>query len=113
MRQVELAAFDTPAEADLVDSLRGDPSRLDGLSYLVEAPSGVVVAHALLTRCRFGDTPAVALPPCAVLPDWQGRGVGPSVIRGLLNAARTAGERTVIVLGHPAYYPRFGFSPAC
>ena len=39
VRQVELAAFDTPAEADLVDALRGDPGRLDGLSYLAEAPS--------------------------------------------------------------------------
>ncbi|UNO42298.1 N-acetyltransferase [Streptomyces sp. MST-110588] len=113
VRRVNLAAFETAAEADLVDALRRDPAaRLPGLSYVAEAADGTVAAHALLTRCHVGEASAVALAPCAVLPEWQKRGVGGAVIRALLDAARAAGERTAIVLGHPSYYPRFGFEPA-
>lgn len=85
---------------------------LRGLSYVADAPDGTPAAHALLTRCHVDEVPAVALAPCAVLPAYQKRGAGGAVIRALLEAAREAGERTAIVLGHPPYYPRFGFAPA-
>ncbi|MGX1761553.1 GNAT family N-acetyltransferase [Streptomyces lydicus] len=110
---MNLAAFETAGEADLVDALRRDPAaRLPGLSYVAEAPDGTPVAHALLTRCHVDGVPAVALAPCAVLPGYQKCGAGGAVFRALLQAAREAGERTAIVLGHPPYYPRFGFVPA-
>ncbi len=113
VRRVNLAAFGSADEADLVDALRQDPAAwLPGLSYVATAPDGTVAAHALLTRCRIDGIPAVALAPCAVLPEYQKRGAGGAVIRALLAAARAAGERTAVVLGHPAYYPRFGFEPA-
>jgi putative acetyltransferase len=113
VRRINLAAFPEADEADLVDALRDDPAAwLPGLSYVAEAPDGTLAAHALLTRCHVDDAPAVALAPCAVLPEHQRRGAGGAVIRALLAAARDAGERTVIVLGHPPYYPRFGFEPA-
>ncbi|MGW2413641.1 GNAT family N-acetyltransferase [Streptomyces tubercidicus] len=113
VRRLHLAAFETPGEADLVDALRRDPSAwLPGLSYVADAPDGTPAAHALLTRCHVDEVPAVALAPCAVLPAYQKRGAGGAVIRALLEAARKAGERTAIVLGHPPYYPRFGFAPA-
>ncbi|MGW1789068.1 GNAT family N-acetyltransferase [Streptomyces tubercidicus] len=113
VRRLHLAAFETPGEADLVDALRRDPSAwLPGLSYVADAPEGTPAAHALLTRCHVDEVPAVALAPCAVLPAYQKRGAGGAVIRALLEAAREAGERTAIVLGHPPYYPRFGFAPA-
>ncbi|MFJ9414334.1 GNAT family N-acetyltransferase [Streptomyces sp. NPDC101227] len=113
VRRVNLAAFESAAEADLVDALRRDETAwLPGLSYVADAPDGTVAAHALLTRCYVDDVPAVALAPCAVSPEHQKRGAGGAVIRALLQAARAAGERTAIVLGHPPYYPRFGFLPA-
>ncbi|MCX4634130.1 N-acetyltransferase [Streptomyces platensis] len=113
VRRIHLAAFGTAGEADLVDALRRDPSAwLPGLSYVADAPDGTPAAHALLTRCHIDEVPAVALAPCAVLPAYQQRGAGEAVIRALLEAARAAGERTAIVLGHPPYYPRFGFAPA-
>ncbi|MEU9498154.1 N-acetyltransferase [Streptomyces sp. NPDC048196] len=113
VRRINLAAFETAEEADLVDALRLDRSAwLPGLSYVADAPDGTLVAHALLTRCHVDGVPAVALAPCAVLPGHQKSGAGSAVIRALLEAAREAGERTAIVLGHPPYYPRFGFAPA-
>ncbi|UGY91158.1 GNAT family N-acetyltransferase [Streptomyces gobiensis] len=113
VRRINLAAFETPAEADLVDAVRQDPAWLPEFSYVAETPDGEPIAYALLTRCLIGEpeTPALALAPCAALPEYQGQGAGSAVIRAVLPAARAAGERTVIVLGHPTYYPRFGFTP--
>ncbi|MFE1951449.1 GNAT family N-acetyltransferase [Streptomyces sp. NPDC059524] len=110
---VNAAAFPTRAEADLVDALRADASAwLDGLSYVAEAPDGSVAAYALITRCTVGGAPAAALAPVAVRPEHQRSGAGAAVVRAVLDAARARGERLVVVLGHPNYYPRFGFTPA-
>ncbi|MFI6638293.1 bifunctional class I SAM-dependent methyltransferase/N-acetyltransferase [Streptomyces sp. NPDC050504] len=108
------AAFGTPAEADLVDALRADADAwVPGLSYVAEGQGDGIVAHALVTRCHVGDAPALALAPCAAAPGLQRRGAGQAVIRAVLDAARLRGEENlVLVLGHPEYYPRFGFVPA-
>ena len=109
---VNAAAFDTDAEARLVDALRADADAwVDGLSVVVE-DEGTVVGHALVTRCRVGDEPALALAPCAVLPEHQGRGVGSAAITYAIEAACACDENLLLVLGHPTYYPRFGFTPA-
>ncbi|MFD4496848.1 GNAT family N-acetyltransferase, partial [Streptomyces sp. NPDC058486] len=73
------------------------------------APDGSVAAHALITRCRVGGVPAAALAPVSVAPEHQRTGAGQAVTRAVLDAARVAGESLVLVLGHPEYYPRFGF----
>ncbi|MFF5700991.1 methyltransferase domain-containing protein [Streptomyces sp. NPDC012794] len=113
VRAVNLAAFGTPLEADLVDALRADPGAwLPGLSYVAEGPDGSVAAHALLTRCAVDGVPALALAPVAADPAVQRSGAGGAVVRALLAAARERGEALVLVLGHPSYYPRFGFVPA-
>lgn len=113
IREVTLAAFPTSEEADLVDALRADRDAwIDGLSLVGTTGDGVVVAHALLTRCRVGDGPALALGPCSVRPAQQRRGAGSATIRAALDAARERWENLVVVLGHAEYYPRFGFTPA-
>ncbi|WP_329070150.1 GNAT family N-acetyltransferase [Streptomyces sp. NBC_01429] len=112
IRAVVLAAFDTPLEADLVDALRAGPAWIDGLSVVATDPGGGIIGHALLTRCRIGDTPALCLAPVAVRPEYQRTGAGSAVVRASLRAAGERGERFVTVLGHPAYYPRFGFTRA-
>ncbi|WP_020667242.1 GNAT family N-acetyltransferase [Amycolatopsis nigrescens] len=112
VHRVNAAAFETPAEADLVDALRTDPAWLPGLSWVAEAPDGEVAGHALLTRCRIDETDALALAPVAVLPAYQRTGAGGAVVRAALDAGRARGESFVVVLGHPEYYPRFGFRTA-
>ena len=112
VRRVVLAAFPTAEEADLVDALRTDPAWVPGLSWVAEAPGGRIAGYALLTRCRIGGADALALAPVAVLPAHQRRGAGQAVTRAVLEAARERGEALVVVLGHPEYYPRFGFVPA-
>lgn len=112
IREINLAAFDTAEEADLVDALREDPAWIDGLSLVTHDDAGVIAAYVLLTRAYIGDTPALCLGPCAVLPQHQRTGVGSAAIRAALEAARARGEHFVTVLGHPEYYPRFGFTRA-
>ncbi len=112
IRAVLLAAFETSAEADLVDALRGGDAWLPELSVVAVADRDVV-AYALLSRILIagagGDRPALALGPVAVRPDRQKQGYGSAVIREALR--RAAGEELVVVLGDPAYYRRFGFGP--
>jgi putative acetyltransferase len=112
IREITLAAFDSPLEADLVDALRIDPAWIDGLSIVATTSDGECVAHALLTRCHIGRVPALCLAPCSVLPRYQRTGAGSAAIRAALLAAADLGERYVTVLGHPTFYPRFGFTRA-
>ncbi|MFJ8623026.1 GNAT family N-acetyltransferase [Kitasatospora sp. NPDC093550] len=112
VRTVNTAAFGSPAEADLVDALRVDPAWIDGLSLVATDAHDRPVGHALLTRCHIGDVPALCLAPCAVLPEYQRTGAGSAAVRAALAAATELGERHVVVLGHPEYYPRFGFTRA-
>ncbi|MEC3891386.1 GNAT family N-acetyltransferase [Nocardiopsis sp. LDBS1602] len=113
IRALTAAAFDTEAEADIVDALRADPEAwIEGLSILALTPDGDPVGHALFTRCHVDEQPALALAPCSVLPEHQRTGAGSAAIRAGLDAARAMGENLVLVLGHADYYPRFGFTPA-
>lgn len=112
IRQVNQRAFGQDGEAQLVDALRaGGYVRVS----LVAEVDGQVVGHILFSdlpiACGTGTVPAVALAPMAVLPPWQRQGIGAALIRQGLEVCRAQGQRAVIVLGHPQYYPRFGFSP--
>ncbi|GGS64455.1 hypothetical protein GCM10010259_03220 [Streptomyces daghestanicus] len=113
VREILLAAFPTPAEAGLVDALRADPDAwIDGLSLVAVDEDDRPAGHALLTRCHIGEHPALCLAPVAVRPERQRAGAGAAVVRAALDAARRADEPHVVVLGHPGYYPRFGFGRA-
>ena len=111
IRHVNEAAFGTSEEADLVDVLRADGAVL--LSAVAEV-DGQIVGHILFSRMTVetstGAVPAAALAPMAVMPAHQRRGLGSRLIGYGLDGVRDRGERIVIVLGHPTYYPRFGFS---
>jgi putative acetyltransferase len=107
---VNTAAFGRAGEADLVTRLRADE---DVMFELVAEEAGEVVGHILFSRL-WADRSELyaALGPIAVLPDRQRSGLGGSLIRSGLECVREFGAHGVLVLGHPAYYPRFGFSAA-
>jgi putative acetyltransferase len=111
IRVIHEAAFGRPDEADLVDALRSEGCVL--VSLLAESEAAII-GHILFTRMSIdtGTRPvqAVALAPLAVLPAHRKQGIGARLIREGLSALRASGERIVIVLGHPEYYTRFGFS---
>ena len=73
---------------------------------------GRIVGHTMLSRMRMGGLEPLQLSPLSVHPDYQGRGIGSALTREVLRLADEAGEPFLLVLGHPTYYPRFGFEPA-
>jgi len=108
---VEREAFGGTVEAELVAALIAGDAYIPDLSLVAEH-DGSIVGHVLFTRARAGAVDAVLLAPLAVAPDWQGRGVGSALAREGLRLAAEMGFGLALVLGHPGYYPRFGFEPA-
>jgi len=107
---VNASAFLTPAEANLVDTLR-DAGGIS-LSLVAENREGII-GHLLLSPVSVdGMINAVGLGPVAVLPAFQRQGVGSALVRFALSECPARGVQAVFVLGHPEYYPRFGFVPA-
>ncbi|HYH86672.1 MAG TPA: N-acetyltransferase [Pyrinomonadaceae bacterium] len=113
VRKVNESAFGRVGEADLVDALReNEPRHIS----LVADDDGRVVGHIFFSpvtvESSAGDWAAMGLAPMAVLPEFQGRGVGSGLVREGLAECLRAGHEVVVVLGHADYYPRFGFTPA-
>jgi putative acetyltransferase len=112
--EVNERAFGRPNEADLVDALRASDAFLPELSLVAEH-DGALVGHILFSRARVdadaGDG-LLVLGPIAVRPELQRRGIGGRLIREGLARAAADGHRGVVLIGHPEYYPRFGFLPA-
>jgi putative acetyltransferase len=112
VRAVVAAAFGRPDEAALVDRLREDGAV--ALSLVAEE-AGEVVGHLLFTPLPLvgpeRTIAAAALAPLSVAPGRQGRGIGSALVREGLARLAGRGVPAVVVLGHPGYYPRFGFRP--
>jgi putative acetyltransferase len=101
-------AFARPDEAELVTRLRGEaPESI----ALVAEEAGHVIGHILFSTVSMEGAAcsAVGLGPMAVEPAAQRQGVGSALVRAGLAACAARGTELVFVLGHPAYYPRFGF----
>src|SRR5262245_18473186 len=114
IRMVNLAAFETSAEADLVDGLRRHAATTISL---VAEDGANLIGHILFSPVTLVGVeafpfPLMGLAPMAVVPARQGQGVGSRLVVDGLERCRRARVAAVVVLGHPRYYPRFGFIPA-
>jgi len=111
IRKVNRLAFGQDTEAELVDRLRAEGLIIVSLVAVV---NGAAVGHILFSRLaveRCGPPlRAASLAPVAVRPEWQRQGIGGALVRAGLEACRARGVEAVVVVGHPKYYPRFGFS---
>lgn len=105
-------AFGCEFESRLFDRLRADELVC---ASLVAEDDGIV-GHVLFSNLGVTmdgwNVHAAALAPMAVTPDRQRQGIGSALVRAGLEAMASQGIEAVFVLGHPAYYPRFGFSAA-
>ena len=113
IREVHVAAFPSPAEASLVEALRNAG---DLTVSLVAEHEERIVGHVAFSPVTLEDNPqnvpGLGLAPMAVVPEHQQRGIGSRLIREGLQRCQALGYAFVVVLGHPEYYPRFGFSKA-
>jgi putative acetyltransferase len=113
--RVEREAFGEEVEARLVEALRAGGHVL--LSLVAEV-DGEVVGHIVFSPMTIESEtdsrsyPAVCLGPLAVAPSRQRQGIGSALIEAGLAQLGSAGHGAVFLLGHPSYYPRFGFQPA-
>ena len=113
VREVNIRAFGQIQEADIIDKLRQNCSDLPSLVALKQ---NQVVGHILFSPVivdnKDGTAQGMGLAPMAVLPEHQRQGFGSELIRAGIEKLKSRRCPFVIVLGHPAYYPRFGFEPA-
>jgi putative acetyltransferase len=112
VRRLNVVAFPTSAEAMLVDDLRLNARPLVSL---VAERDDVVVGHILFSPVSLAGHPELSLmglAPMAVAPDYQRQGIGSALVEAGLDQCEGLGVAAVVVLGHPEYYPRFGFVPA-
>jgi putative acetyltransferase len=105
-------AYGSAPEADLVDRLR---LNVPGILSLVAVKGDQIVGHIMFSTVRIeGRTiiEGMGLAPMAVLPELQHQGIGSRLVRAGIEILKSRGSPFIIVLGHPEYYPRFGFEPA-
>lgn len=117
VRAINASAFGRPEEAVIPGLIRGTDRWIEGGSLVAVDAGGTLVGHLLLSE---GDLVATDDPerriwmvgPVAVLPEVQRRGVGTTLMHAAIALATERGEPILVLLGHPTYYPRFGFESA-
>ena len=113
IREVNTQAFGQPDEANLVDKLR---ERCQEHVELVAVRGDEIVGHILFSpaavECEGRTVTGAALGPMAVLPGHQRQGIGAKLVRSGVSILRQKNCPFLVVIGHPEFYPRFGFRPA-
>ena len=113
IRFVNEQAFGGSGEANAIDALRARGAFTFSFVAVIDDR---VVGHLLFTPVTIEapdrSWPALGLAPLAVLPEYQRQGIGTALMKAGLEECRQLGHECVVVLGHPNYYPRFGFVTA-
>jgi len=111
--QINVKAFETELEANLVNTIRS--SGISNISLVYEE-NNELVGHIFLTPVKLiGDTSGLrlmGLGPIAVKPKDQNKGIGSSLVKAGIQQCLNKGYDAIVVLGHPNYYPKFGFVPS-
>jgi putative acetyltransferase len=112
VREVNLSAFPTSAEADLVDALRNIAAPT--ISLVADVGESIVghIFFSPVTLAASQDLKVMGLAPMAVHRDWQRQGIGSALVAAGVESCRQHGSDAIVVLGHAPFYPRFGFVPA-
>lgn len=119
IRKVVIAAFGGTAEAQLIENIRASSNFIPKLS-LVAVENREILGHILFspivivteTKPTNQEISALALAPLAVIPARQKQGIGSELVKLGLTKCRDLNHNIIVVLGHPEYYPRFGFEIA-
>ena len=109
IREVNRRAFNQEQEGRIVDALREHGGSLLSMVAVADA---LVVGHIMFSPLTVGPVAGAALGPMAVLPDYQRQGIGSQLVERGLERLRDQGCPFVVVIGHPEFYPRFGFQRA-
>lgn len=105
-------------ESELVARIRASADYIPELSLVAETEAGTLAGHLMLSKARVKsdddreEHEVLALAPLAVQPERQRQGVGGKLIKAAIGLAKQQGYELVLLIGHPGYYPRFGFVPA-
>lgn len=115
--EVNKLAFGQENESKLVELLRKNKDVFVPELSIVAIANHKVVGHILFSKVKIKDKnnhqhKSLALAPMAVIPEFQKMGIGRQLINKGLTTAKSLGFKSVIVLGHEHYYPKFGFEPA-
>ena len=111
VRRVNLSAFETAEEADLVDSLRPVVTPIVSLVAIAEGDIRGHIFFSPVVMDGHPESSVMGLAPMAVEPGWQRQRIGSALVESGLERCRELGAGAVVVVGHPNYYPRFGFRP--
>jgi putative acetyltransferase len=113
IRALHLAAFaPSTLEAEIVDALRAAGDHVPELCLVALDTNESLAGHVMLSRATVGDHETLGLGPIAVDPARQNQGIGAQLMREAIRRAELTHYPLIALLGHPAYYPRFGFKPA-
>lgn len=110
---VNWAAFEQPMEGDIVNTLRAECGEaLSLVAEIKERVVGHIFFSPAIIASEQGDVVGMGLAPMAVHPDHQRQGIGSALVEAGVAALEKMNCPFIIVLGHPEFYPRFGFEPA-
>jgi len=115
IHDVTLLAFGQEEEARLVEDLRRLSDFIPELSLVAvrgEQMVGHILFSPLVIETEKSAVAALSLAPMSVRPECQNQGVGSQLVHEGLKRCRSLGHKVVVVVGHPDYYPSFGFSSA-